>query len=280
MLIVHNGNNRHSPGVQSFEETRAGLPDVRKWRAIMFDQLVSEKTARKPLAVALSLSGQVGLLGLTILFPLMRTAAITPGRLTQYVPVLKPWGRPKPEVRRSPGAPARGKPGMAVFREHVFVAPAVIPSRIELVDDAPSVGMPDDGPVTYGSPDGVYGLAGTEVIPPPKPAPPALVAARNTTTAPPRVRVGGVVQSAKLLRQAKPVYPPFARSARISGVVHLEAVIGRNGTIESLRVIDGHELFVQAALEAVRQWVYQPTLLNGDPVEVLTQIEVNFKLGE
>ena len=76
----------------------------------MFDQLVSEKTARKPLAVAVSLSGQVGLLGLTILFPLIHTAAITPERLTQYVPVLKPWGRPKPEVRRSTGDPARGKP--------------------------------------------------------------------------------------------------------------------------------------------------------------------------
>jgi protein TonB len=140
--------------------------------------------------------------------------------------------------------------------------------------------MLNDGPVTYGSPDGVYGLTPTEVMPPPKPAPPSPVAPRTTTTATQRVRVGGVVQSAKLLRQAKPVYPPLARSAHISGVVHLEAVIGRNGTIESLRVIDGHPLFVQAALEAVRQWVYQPTLLNGDPVEVLTQIEVNFKLGE
>ncbi len=245
----------------------------------MFDQLVSEKTARKPLAVALSLSGQVGLLGLTILFPLIHTAAITPGRrLTQYVPVLKPWGRPKPEVRRSTGTPARGKPGMAVFREHVFVAPAVIPSRIELADDAPSVGMPDDGPVTYGSPDGVYGLAPTGIIAPPKPAAP--VPPRATTIAPPRVRVGGVVQSAKLLRQAKPVYPPLARSARISGVVRLEAVIGRNGTIESLHVMSGHPLLVEAALEAVRQWVYQPTLLNGDAVEVLTQIEVHFKLSE
>ena len=162
----------------------------------------------------------------------------------------------------------------------MFVAPAVIPSRIELVDDAPSVGTPNDGPVPYGSPDGVYGLAGTEVMPPPKPAPPSPVAPRATTTAPPRVRVGGVVQAAKLLRQAKPVYPPLARSARISGIVRLEAVIGRNGTIESLHVMSGHPLLVPAALEAVRQWIYQPTLLNGDPVEVLTQIEVNFKLGE
>ena len=89
-----------------------------------------------------------------------------------------------------------------------------------------------------------------------------------------------VWRSAKLLRQPTPIYPPLAKQARISGVVHLEAVIGRNGTIESLRVIDGHPLLVQAALDAVRQWIYRPTLLNGEPVEVLTQIEVHFKLAE
>jgi protein TonB len=162
----------------------------------------------------------------------------------------------------------------------VFVAPTVIPSRIELADDAPIVGMPDDGPASVGVPDGVYGLAPTGIIAPPKPAPPSPVPPRATTSVPPRVRVGGVVQSAKLVRQPKPVYPPLARIARVSGIVRLEAVIGRDGTIASLHVMSGHPLLVPAALEAVQQWVYQPTLLNGDPVEVLTQIEVNFKLGE
>jgi protein TonB len=244
----------------------------------MFDQLVSEKTARKPFAVALSLSGQVGLLGLTILIPLMSTEAIMPGRLTQFVPMFKPRGRTTQERHASIAPRATVKTGLAVFRDHVFVAPASIPSRIALVDDAPTVGPLDAGPAGYGSPDGVFGLVSTDVIPTPKPAPPPDV--RATPTAPPRMRVGGVVQSAKLLRQPTPMYPPLARNARISGVVRLEAVIGRNGTIESLRVMSGHPLLVQAALDAVRQWVYQPTLLNGDPVEVLTQIEVNFKLGE
>jgi periplasmic protein TonB len=245
----------------------------------MFDQIVREKTARKPFAVALSLSGQVGLLGLTILFPLMRTAAIMPERLTQFVPALRPWGeRPKPEPHNSTVAHSPAKPGVRVFSEHVFRAPAYVPTRIELDSDAPSVGTPDVGPVRYGSPDGVFGVASTEVIPAPEAAPPA--ASRLTATVPPRVKVGGNVQSAKLLRQPTPVYPPLAKQARISGVVYLEAVIGRNGTIESLHVMSGHPLLAQAALEAVRQWVYQPTLLNGEPVEVLTQIEVHFKLGE
>ena len=88
------------------------------------------------------------------------------------------------------------------------------------------------------------------------------------------------MQAAKLVNQVTPVYPPLARQARISGIVRLEAVIGRDGRIKSLHVAAGHPLLVQAALEAVRQWVYQPTLLNGEPVEVLTQIEVNFKLSD
>jgi len=88
------------------------------------------------------------------------------------------------------------------------------------------------------------------------------------------------VQAAKIVRQVTPVYPPLARQTRISGIVRLEAVISLNGSIESLQVMSGHPLLTRAALDAVRQWVYQPTLLNGEPVEVVTQIEVNFKLAE
>ena len=85
---------------------------------------------------------------------------------------------------------------------------------------------------------------------------------------PQRIKVGGNVQSAKLVRQPRPVYPPLAKQARISGVVKLSAVISKDGTIKELQVISGHPLLVPAALEAVKQWVYQPTLLNGEPVEV------------
>ena len=94
------------------------------------------------------------------------------------------------------------------------------------------------------------------------------------------IRVGGNVQSAKLVRQPKPAYPPLARQARISGVVKFNAVIAKDGTIQNLTMISGHPLLVQAATEAVRQWVYQPTLLNGEPVEVITTIDVNFTLSQ
>ena len=97
---------------------------------------------------------------------------------------------------------------------------------------------------------------------------------------PPRIRVGGNVQQSKLVSQPRPLYPPIAKQARISGVVHLQAVIAKDGTVADLKVLSGHPLLVQSALEAVRQWVYAPTLLNGNPVEVLTQIDVNFTLSQ
>ena len=83
-----------------------------------------------------------------------------------------------------------------------------------------------------------------------------------------------------LMRQTRPVYPPLARQARIQGTVKLQAIISRDGTIQQLQVMSGHPLLVPSALEAVKQWVYKPTLLNGEPVEVVTVIDVNFTLSQ
>lgn len=95
-----------------------------------------------------------------------------------------------------------------------------------------------------------------------------------------RIRVGGLVMAAKLIQNPPPVYPPLAKQARIQGVVRLEALVGPEGEVKALRVVNGHPLLTQAALEAVRQWTYQPTLLNGKPVEVQTTVDVNFTLAE
>lgn len=95
---------------------------------------------------------------------------------------------------------------------------------------------------------------------------------------PQRLRVGSAVQKAKLLQHVEPVYPPLAVQARISGVVHLNVIVGKDGTVQNLTVASGHPLLVPAAMEAVKQWVYAPTLLNGQPVEVATQVEVEFTL--
>jgi protein TonB len=82
-----------------------------------------------------------------------------------------------------------------------------------------------------------------------------------------------------LIRKILPVYPPLARTARIQGPVVLQAVISRQGAIENLKVLAGHPLLVPAAVDAVRQWLYRPYVLNNEPVEVETQITVNFSLA-
>ena len=82
-----------------------------------------------------------------------------------------------------------------------------------------------------------------------------------------------------LVRKILPVYPPLARSARIQGQVVLQAVISKQGVIENLKLLSGHPMLVPAAIEAVRQWRYRPYVLNNEPVEVETQITVNFSLG-
>ena len=94
------------------------------------------------------------------------------------------------------------------------------------------------------------------------------------------LRLGGNVMEAKILRRVMPVYPQLAKNARVSGKVHLMSIIAKDGTIQKLEVIDGHPLLIGAAMAAVKQWIYRPTLLNGEPVDVIAPIEVNFTLTQ
>jgi TonB family protein len=94
----------------------------------------------------------------------------------------------------------------------------------------------------------------------------------------PRIRVGSAVQLGNLIQQPHPVYPPLAKQARIQGVVRFNVIIGQDGRISDINVISGHPLLITAAQEAVKQWVYRPTLLNGNPVEVATIVDVQFTL--
>jgi TonB family protein len=113
--------------------------------------------------------------------------------------------------------------------------------------------------------------------PPPFDAPPP----PQPALAPPqRIRVGGNVQRANLLQKVTPAYPPDAKEARIQGIVNLAVIIGKDGTVQNVEVLSGHPLLIQAATDAVKQWVYKPTLLNGNPVEVVTQVDVTFTLSQ
>ena len=99
------------------------------------------------------------------------------------------------------------------------------------------------------------------------------------SSAPPlRITIGGNVQAARLINRVQPAYPEEASKARISGTVKLRVLIATDGTIQQIQVVSGHPLLIQAAIDAVRQWQYQPTLLNGQPVEVDTQVDVIFSL--
>lgn len=124
--------------------------------------------------------------------------------------------------------------------------------------------------------DQLAGGIGIGVLPT---APPPRQAAPVKKEPPKPLRVGGSVQAANIVQRVNPSYPQLAKQARIQGLVRLEGIIARDGSIQQLKVISGHPLLVPAAVEAVRQWRYRPTLLNGEPVEVIAPIDVNFILS-
>jgi protein TonB len=97
---------------------------------------------------------------------------------------------------------------------------------------------------------------------------------------PQKIRIGGAVQAANLISKVDPVYPPEAKQAGTQGTVRLAVDISAEGKVVSVNAQSGPDVLVQAAVEAVRQWTYKPTLLNGEPVEVLTTVDVNFTLSQ
>lgn len=113
------------------------------------------------------------------------------------------------------------------------------------------------------------------VSPPPPPPPPP-----TAQTPPDSIHIAGEIQQANLISRPVPVYPPLAKAAHVQGTVRFQATIGKEGTIQNLQLLSGPPLLVQAAMQAVQQWVYRPTMLNGSPVAVITDIEVNFTLAE
>ncbi len=159
-----------------------------------------------------------------------------------------------------------------------LTAPKSVPKEIKMIVEAEE--PPSAAGVIGGVPGGIAGgalsgiLGGVAVAPPPPPPPPK----PKAPLAP--IRVGGNVQQANLIKQPKPVYPPLAKAARVQGTVKFQATISKDGTIQNLQLLGGPPLLVQAAMQAVEQWQYKPTLLNGDPVEVITTIDVNFTLSQ
>jgi len=252
----------------------------------MFEQslLDLQGKTRSTWSVIASFIVQGILLGLLVLIPLIYTDTLPRTTLTSFL-VAPPPPPPPP-----PPAAAVVKIVKVIPRQFDagrLMAPKAIPKDIAMIKEEelpPQMGAVGviggvPGGVPGGTPGGVIGgIIGS--VPTAAPPPPPQIKEAPKPTGPQRIRVGGNVQQARLVRQPKPVYPPLARQARIQGVVRLTAIIASNGTIQSLQVVSGHPLLVPSALEAVKQWQYQPTLLNGEPVEVITQIDVNFTLSQ
>jgi protein TonB len=243
----------------------------------MFEEMVvstsNKQKTNKPWTVVVSMGLQIGFLAVLILIPLIYTEAL-PKTLMSSI-LLAPPPPPPPPPPPAAVQVVKIKPVAHLMDAGKLVAPKVIPKDIKIIkeEEAPpdmgvSGGVP--GGVAGGSMGGVMGGViggvGTAAPPPPK-------------VNPKRVTVGGNVQAARLTNRVQPQYPPLARQTRISGTVKLHAIIGKSGEVTQLQVLSGHPLLVQAALDAVKQWRYQPTLLNGEPVEVDTEIDVIFSLA-
>jgi protein TonB len=242
----------------------------------MFDEMVvsspNPKKTNKPWTVILSMVFQTAFLAVLILIPLIYTEALPKTMMaTLLVAPPPPPPPPPPPIAQI----VHVKPQVHLMDAGKLVTPKVIPKDIKIIkEDAPdmSAGMTGGvvGGVAGGQMGGVIGgvIGGVGAAPPPP---------KPTQT---RIRQGGNVTAAKLVNRVQPQYPPLARQTRISGTVRLHAIIGKAGQVEQLEVMSGHPLLVQAALDAVRQWKYQPTQLNGEPVEVDTTIDVIFSLNQ
>lgn len=220
---------------------------------------------------------EVILIGVAILIPLIYTEALPKAMIS--VSLVAPPPPPPP-----PPPPAAAPPQRVIRKvtaEDIMRAPTVIPKTIAKIQDEPtpppqaSVGVVGGVPggMPGGTPGGVLGSILSSAAPPPPPPPPK-------AATPKRIRVGGQVEAAKAIFKPTPQYPPLAKMARIQGTVRLEAIISTDGTIQDLKVLSGHPLLVKAAMEAVQKWRYQPTLLNGEPVQVITEVDVNFTLAD
>src|SRR6204780_3869871 len=216
---------------------------------------------------------EIGLVGIMVLLPLIFTEALPKQQLMTFLVAPPPPPPPPPPA----AAPVKiVKQIQTDIVNGALRTPTKIPQKIQMIkeDEAPpsmaSAGVV--GGVPGGIPGGqMGGVIGGIISSTP-------VAVPKVAT-PQRVRVSSGVSTGLLVRKVNPNYPPLARQARIQGTVILQAEISKTGDIQNLRLIGGHPRRAPAAIEAVKQWKYKPYLLNGEPVEVETTVQVNFTLA-
>jgi len=224
--------------------------------------------SRRSLTVPLSLAAHAMLVSGLVLVPLLRGDAL-PEQSTSSVraffvePSFAP--PPPPPPPKSVSAPTKMKIKAPTHEPVAFTAPATVPDHVE-PDLGSDLGIPD------GVPEGVEGgvaggVAGGIVGGLPEVAPP-----------PPPVRIGGGIKEPRKLKHVDPEYPSVALAARIQGVVVLECLISPEGRVTEVKVVNGMPFLSEAAVAAVRQWIYTPTLMNGVPMPALMILTVRFGL--
>jgi protein TonB len=212
-------------------------------------------------------------LGILVLLPLIFTEALPTKQLMTLITAPPP---PPPPPPPPAAAPVIVKKIQSELDNGQLRTPTAIPKKVQMIkEDEPP---PSAGPagVVGGVPGGVPGGAMGGVLGSVMSSVPTAVPKVATPT---RVRVSQGVSQGLLVHKVTPQYPPLAKHARIQGVVVLQALIGKDGSITGLHVVSGHPMLTNAALEAVKEWKYKPYYLNGEPVEVETTINVNFSLS-
>jgi protein TonB len=202
-----------------------------------------------------------------VLIPLIFPQALPP----QVMVFLMEAPVPPPAAEPQQPQPAHAAATAAVTHENPFQAPRQIPGRIKIFDKP----EPSNRIEIAGTPSGP-GVPGGIGTPFPGKAP--LPVVRPAITTP--LRVSSSLVEGLLLRKTIPVYPPIAKASHTEGTVVLAATISKAGTIENLRVVSGPAMLQLAALDAVKTWLYRPYQLNGQPVEVETTVNVNFRLEQ
>jgi periplasmic protein TonB len=214
------------------------------------------------------------MVGVMVLIPLIFTEALPKQQLMTFL-VAPPPPPPPPPPAAAPVKIVKQIQTDIVNGE--LRTPTKIPQKVQMIkeDEAPPPMMATGG-VVGGVPGGVPGGQMGGVIGGIISSTPVAVPKVAT---PQRVRVSQGVSQGLLVRRVNPTYPPLARQARIQGQVVLHAIISKDGSITGLQLISGHPMLAPAAIEAVKQWKYKPYLLNGEPVEVDTEVLVNFTLS-